>query len=153
MGGERNHTPRTLHLWVAGAASLGLVGSGLGAWAAFGGDDAPRTGPLTASEVRSASHGFLDAWADGDTGAAAQRTDDTADAGAALRDYKEQAHLAPQTVRPGSPAGSRVPFSVRAAFAYDGARAPLAYDSALTVVRRPGDGRAVVHWEPQVLHP
>ncbi|MEB3962330.1 penicillin-binding transpeptidase domain-containing protein, partial [Streptomyces kunmingensis] len=74
-------------------------------------------------------------------------------AGAALRDYKERAHLVARNLRPGTPAGARVPFSVRAEFAYEGARAPLTYGTALTVVRRDGDGKPVVRWEPQVLHP
>ena len=30
---------------------------------------------------------------------------------------------------------------------------PLAYDSTLTVVRRSGDGRASVDWQPSVMHP
>ncbi|MEV1024216.1 penicillin-binding transpeptidase domain-containing protein [Streptomyces sp. NPDC050264] len=149
MSGER----RRRHLWIAGAAALGLAGAGIGAWSAFGGEEAPRTGPLSASEVRSAADGFLGAWADGDTGAAADRTDDARAAGAALRDYKERAHLAARELRPGARAGARVPFSVRAEFAYEGARAPLTYGTALTVVRRAGDGKPVVRWEPRVLHP
>ncbi|MFI7341568.1 penicillin-binding transpeptidase domain-containing protein [Streptomyces sp. NPDC050085] len=153
MDGERS-TPRgRRHLWIAGAASLGLVGAGLGAWAAFGGEQAPRTGPISASEVRSAADDFLHAWADGDVDAAADDTDDAKAAGAALREYQDGAHLAAQDLKPGTPDGTRVPFSVRAEFRYEGARAPLTYDSALTVVRRPGDGEAVVRWQPQVLHP
>ncbi|MEU8893980.1 penicillin-binding transpeptidase domain-containing protein [Streptomyces sp. NPDC048442] len=133
--------------------SLALAGAGLGTWAAFGGEQAPRTGPPTASEVRDAADAFLEAWAGGDTAEAAERTDDAKTAGAALRDYRERAHLAAQDLRAGTPAGARVPFSVKADFVYEGARAPLTYDTALTVVRRPGDGKAVVHWEPRVLHP
>ncbi|MGY0020789.1 penicillin-binding transpeptidase domain-containing protein [Streptomyces sp. cg35] len=149
MGGER----RRRHLWIAGAASLGLVGAGVGAWVAFGGQEAPRTGPLSAAEVRSAATGFLGAWADGDTGAAADRTNDARAAEAALRDYREHARLTARDLVPGTPAGTRVPFSVKAEFSYEGARAPLTYETALTVVRRAGDGKAVVRWEPRVLHP
>ncbi|MGW7417709.1 penicillin-binding transpeptidase domain-containing protein, partial [Streptomyces sp. NPDC054863] len=89
----------------------------------------------------------------GDTTTAAGRTDDAKAAGAALRDFKEHAHLTAQVLRAGAPAAARVPFSVKAEFAYEGARAPLTYDTALTVVRRASDGEAVVHWEPRVLHP
>ncbi|MFI0980781.1 penicillin-binding transpeptidase domain-containing protein [Streptomyces sp. NPDC021093] len=153
MGGERRNTRRRRYVRVAGLASLGLAGAGLGTWAAFGGEQTPRTGPPTASEVRSAADAFLGAWAGGDVAEAAERTDDTETAHAALRDFEERAHLAAQDLRAGTPAGARVPFSVRAQFVYEGARAPLTYDSALTVVRRAGDGRAVVHWEPRVLHP
>ncbi|WP_372349144.1 penicillin-binding transpeptidase domain-containing protein [Streptomyces sp. KL116D] len=152
MGGERHSRRR--NLWITGGAALALAGAGAGAWAVVAaGDETPRTGPLSASEVTRAADGFLDAWADGDTEGAAGRTDDEAAAGRALRDYRERAHLSPKKLSPGAPAGSRVPFAVRAEFAYDGARAPLSYDTALTVVRRPGDGKAVVHWAPSVLHP
>ncbi|WP_394436384.1 penicillin-binding transpeptidase domain-containing protein [Streptomyces sp. SGAir0957] len=150
MSGER----RRRHLWTAGAAALGLAGAGYCAWAVLGGQDtAPRSGPLSAAEVRSAAHGFLDAWAGGDTAAAADRTDDARAAGAALRDYRDGAHLVARDLRPGTAAGARVPFSVESEFAYEGARAPLTYTTALTVVRRAGDGKAVVRWEPRVLHP
>ncbi|MFJ9037073.1 penicillin-binding transpeptidase domain-containing protein [Streptomyces sp. NPDC102406] len=149
MGGERGRR----HRWVAGAVAVGLLGAGAGACAVSDGGGAPRTGPLSASEVRSAADGFLGAWAEGDSGAAASRTDDPRAAGAALRAYKARARLTARQVRPGAPHGARVPFSVRAEFAYEGARAPLSYRGALTVVRRDGDGKAVVRWEPQVLHP
>ncbi|MFJ6700637.1 penicillin-binding transpeptidase domain-containing protein [Streptomyces sp. NPDC091272] len=153
MGGERRNIPRRRNLWVAGVASLGLAGAGIGAWTVFGGQQDPRTGPPTASEVRAAADAFLDAWGRGDATAAAERTDDVTNADAALRDFQERAHLDARDLRAGVPAGARVPYSVRAEFAYRGARAPLAYESALTVVRRAGDGQAVVHWDPRVLHP
>lgn len=123
MGGERHDIRKGRVLWIAGAASLAPVGAGVGAWA------------------------------DGDTDGAADRTDDAKTAGSALRDYRERARLTPKTLTAGTARGPRVPFSVRAEFGYDGARAPLSYDTALTVVRRAGDGHAVVHWAPTVLHP
>ncbi|QNS02459.1 penicillin-binding transpeptidase domain-containing protein [Streptomyces xanthii] len=152
MGGER-HTRRR-KTWLAGAAALALAGAGTAAWAVVTpGEEAPRTGPLSAAEVRSAATGFLDAWADGDAGRAASRTDDEKAAKAALREYLDSARLSPVTIRPGAPRGTRVPYAVRAEFRYDGARAPLTYEDALTVVRRAGDGKAVVRWAPSVLHP
>ncbi|WP_338703169.1 penicillin-binding transpeptidase domain-containing protein [Streptomyces sp. Q6] len=157
MGGEQQDTPSRTSgrrpLWIAGAASLALVGIGAGAWAVFGGRDEPRTGPLSAAEVRSAADGFLDAWTEGDLDGAARRTSDASAAGAALRDYRERAHLSPKRLTPAAARGTRVPVGVRAEFAFDGARAPLAYETALTVVRRAGDGEPVVRWEPSVLHP
>ncbi|MFI5802009.1 penicillin-binding transpeptidase domain-containing protein [Streptomyces sp. NPDC051561] len=153
MGGERHGTRRKRHLWIAGAASLGLATAGVGVWAASGDERAARSGPLTAQEVRSAADAFLAAWAAGDAGEAAVLTDGGAKADAALRDYRERARLAVREFRAGAPAGARVPFSVKAEFAHEGARAPLSYNSALTVVRRADDGEPVVRWEPQVLHP
>ncbi|MER5885899.1 penicillin-binding transpeptidase domain-containing protein [Streptomyces sp. NPDC001941] len=153
MGGGRQGTRRRRPLWITGALSLGLAGAGAGVLAGCGGAGAPRTGPLSAAEVRSATDSFLEAWADGDVEEAADGTDRAGDAGAALRDYQERAHLAARDLRAGTPSGTKVPFTVKADFAYEGASAALAYDSSLTVVRRAGDGEPVVHWTPQVLHP
>ncbi|MFI7387788.1 penicillin-binding transpeptidase domain-containing protein [Streptomyces sp. NPDC049813] len=149
MGGERGRR----RLWSAVALALALAGTGAGLGGCSGGERAPRTGPVSAAEARSAADGFLHAWSAGDLDAAARRTDDAHAAGAALREYRRGAHLAARDLRAGTPAGARVPFSVRAEFAYEGARAPLTYRSELTVVRGAGDGQPVVRWRPQVLHP
>lgn len=152
MSGERHTRRRTT--WLAGAAAVVLAGAGIATWAVVaGGEEAPRTGPLSAAEVRSAATGFLHAWADGDAKAAASRTDDAQAARAALGDYLDRARIAPVGIEPGTARGTRVPYAVRAELRYDGARAPLRYDDALTVVRRPGDGKPVVRWTPSVLHP
>ncbi|CAM5485027.1 penicillin-binding protein [Streptomyces spiroverticillatus] len=153
MGGERRDTGGRRKVWVAGVASLALAGAGIGAWAAFGGDQGPRTGPPTASEVESAAESFLAAWADGDVTVAAEQTDDAKAAEAALRDFTGRARLEARDLRAGQAVGARVPYAVKAEFGHEGARADLTYETALTVVRRAGDGEAVVHWEPRVLHP
>ncbi|MBO1330637.1 penicillin-binding transpeptidase domain-containing protein [Streptomyces sp. VRA16 Mangrove soil] len=152
MGDEGQGTGRKRALWIGGCVAA--VALGAGGWALVApGDPEPRTGPLSAAEVRSATDGFLKAWSDGDTDEAADRTDDATAAAAALRDYRDRAHLTPVHLTAGAPKGARVPLSVRAEFTFKGAHAPVSYDSALTVVRRAGDGRAVVDWRPAVLHP
>ncbi|MFD8568863.1 penicillin-binding transpeptidase domain-containing protein [Streptomyces sp. NPDC059639] len=152
MGDGRQGTGGRRGLWIGGAVAV--VALGAGGWAlTAAGDPAPRTGPLSAAEIRGAADGFLDAWADGDTERAAGRTDDATAAGAALRDYRERGHLTPVRLTAGTPKGPSVPFSVRARFSYEGGRAPVSYDSGLTVVRRAGDGVPVVDWRAAVLHP
>lgn len=56
-------------------------------------------------------------------------------------------------ITPGTPAGTTVPFSVSATVSYEGKRKPLAYESELTVVRGKTTGRALVDWQPSVVHP
>ncbi|MCZ9348132.1 penicillin-binding transpeptidase domain-containing protein, partial [Streptomyces sp. TRM76130] len=46
-----------------------------------------------------------------------------------------------------------VPFSVKATVVYEDIRKTLSYDSALTVVRRDGDGEPRVAFTPAVVHP
>ncbi|MER7717023.1 penicillin-binding transpeptidase domain-containing protein [Streptomyces flaveolus] len=165
-----------------------VVGAGAGAWALYGGaaaEEAGRTtsaaaedkapaGPLTAAEVTTAAQRFLTAWQRGDVAAAAAATDDAEAATALLTGWTKDAHVTDATLTPGTPAGARVPFSVRATVAYGGeaqggtrqsaspqatspqgeaVSKPLAYDSALTVVRRAGDGTPLVDWHAAVVHP
>jgi hypothetical protein len=166
-----------------------VVGAGAGAWALYGGgaaaeetgrttsaaaEDKAPTGPLTAAEVTTAAQRFLTAWQRGDVAAAAAATDDAEAATALLTGWAKDAHVTDATLTPGTPAGAKVPFSVRATVAYggeaqDGTRQsaspqatspqggavskPLAYDSALTVVRRAGDGAPLVDWHAAVVHP
>lgn len=56
-------------------------------------------------------------------------------------------------ITPGTPSGGRVPFSVAATVSYEGKSKPLSYKSELTVVRGDTTGRALVDWQPTVLHP
>lgn len=46
-----------------------------------------------------------------------------------------------------------MPFSVKATVSYDGKSEPLSYKSELIVVRGQTTGRALVDWEPSVVHP
>ncbi|MFB8247627.1 penicillin-binding transpeptidase domain-containing protein [Streptomyces sp. NPDC055952] len=153
---------------VIGAVLAGVVGAaGFGAYALFGGgsaddsgshavsDEKPevKTGPLTRAEVTGAARAFLTAWQSGDAARAAAATDDTAAAKALLTGYTKDARIKDVTLAAGRPTGTRVPFSVKATVSHKGTEKPLAYDGALTVVRRTGDGKPLVDWHAAVLHP
>ncbi|MFF4984668.1 penicillin-binding transpeptidase domain-containing protein [Streptomyces sp. NPDC001046] len=153
---------------VIGAVLAGVVGAaGFGAYALFGGgsaddsgshavsDEKPevKTGPLTRAEVTGAARAFLTAWQSGDAPRAAAATDDTAAARALLTGYTKDARIKDVTLTAGRPTGTRVPFSVKGTVSHKGTEKPLAYDGALTVVRRIGDGKPLVDWHAAVLHP
>ncbi|MFF4752574.1 penicillin-binding transpeptidase domain-containing protein [Streptomyces sp. NPDC002514] len=150
---------------LGGMAAVVVIGAGVGGYALYGGgaaaDDGDRaadhkavkTGPLTATEVRTAATRFLTAWQRGQTPQAAAATDDASTATALLTGYTKDAHLKDVKITPGTAAGAKVPFSVRATVSYQGISKPLAYDSALTVVRAESDGRPLVGWHAAVLHP
>ncbi|WP_234347491.1 penicillin-binding transpeptidase domain-containing protein [Streptomyces specialis] len=111
------------------------------------------TGPPSAEEVAATAGEFLDAWAAGDTAAAAALTDRPDEAEAALGALTADAGFEELTLVAGTPTGEDVPFSVTAAVAHEGEQGELAYDSALTVVRDTESGKAVVAWAPTVIHP
>ncbi|MFJ3337700.1 penicillin-binding transpeptidase domain-containing protein [Streptomyces sp. NPDC086766] len=152
-------------------AVVAVGGAGFGAYALWGGGPAPddgkgtqsaprhhdtvKTGPLTAAEVRTTAERFLTAWQQGRPAGAAAATNDSAAATALLTGYTRDAHLEQVTLTAGTGTGTdgKVPFSVRATVAYKGLTKPLAYDSALTVVRRATDGKPVVDWHASVVHP
>nr|WP_237552694.1 penicillin-binding transpeptidase domain-containing protein [Streptomyces sp. SID5789] len=115
--------------------------------------DEVKSGPLTAAEITSTAQGFLTAWQKGDTAGAAAATDDAAAAKALLTGYAKDARIKDVTLTAGTPAGEKVPFSVKGTVAHGKTTAPLAYDSALTVVRRAGDGEPRVDWHAAVVHP
>ncbi|MEU0739060.1 penicillin-binding transpeptidase domain-containing protein [Streptomyces sp. NPDC006134] len=112
-----------------------------------------KTGPLTAAEVSTAARAFLTAWQQGRVADAAAATDDAKAAEALLTGVVKDARIEDLTLVPGTPAGNKVPFSVKATVAYEDTGKPLAYDSALTVVRRAGDGEPRVDWHASVVHP
>ncbi|MFF5255752.1 penicillin-binding transpeptidase domain-containing protein [Streptomyces leeuwenhoekii] len=112
-----------------------------------------KTGPLTAAEVNRAARAFLTAWQQGRVAEAAAATDDARAAAALLNGYTEEARIGNVTLTPGTPAGAKVPFSVEATVSYEKTEKPFAYDSALTVVRRAGDGEPRVDWHASVVHP
>jgi hypothetical protein len=153
---------------IGSVAAVVVAGAGFGAYAVYGGDtgggDTARTksaaaaekvksGPLTAAEVTSTAQRFLTAWQKGDVAGVAAATDDAEAAQALLAGYTEDAHVKDATFTAGTPAGAKVPFSVKATVAYEKTSEPLAYDSALTVVRRAGDGEPRVDWHASVVHP
>ncbi|MGW8743260.1 penicillin-binding transpeptidase domain-containing protein [Streptomyces sp. NPDC055794] len=162
--GERRRTAPAV---IGGVAAVVVAGAGFGAYAMFGGEsgaeddartksaaaDEVKSGPLTAAEITSTAQGFLTAWQKGDTAGAAAATDDAAAAKALLTGYAKDARIKDVTLTAGTPAGEKVPFSVKGTVAHGKTTAPLAYDSALTVVRRAGDGEPRVDWHAAVVHP
>lgn len=152
---------------IGGVAAVVVAGAGFGAYAMFGGEsgteddartksaaaDEVKSGPLTAAEITSTAQGFLTAWQKGDTAGAAAATDDAEAAAALLAGYAKDARIKDVTLTAGTPAGEKVPFSVKGTVAHGKTTAPLAYDSALTVVRRAGDGEPRVDWHAAVVHP
>ncbi|MFI9648985.1 penicillin-binding transpeptidase domain-containing protein [Streptomyces sp. NPDC052040] len=139
---------------VAGGAGYGAYNVLSGLHGGGGGSAAAvRTGPPSASEVEEASATFLAAWAKGDADEAASYTNDAADAEPLLSAYRGNAHITGVRITAGKRGGTSVPFSVRATVSYAGASKPLSYDSRLTVVRGQTTGRALVDWQPSVVHP
>ncbi|MFK0116385.1 penicillin-binding transpeptidase domain-containing protein [Streptomyces sp. NPDC090994] len=150
---------------IGGVIAAVVAGAGIGAWAlsagADAGDDARttaagknvKTGPLSATEVTTAAERFLTAWQRGEVAEAAAATDATAAAKALLTSYAKDARIEDVTLTPGTRSGAEVPFSVKATVVYEDVRKALAYDSALTVVRRDGDGEPRVAFTPAVVHP
>ncbi|MGW2172581.1 penicillin-binding transpeptidase domain-containing protein [Streptomyces sp. NPDC001705] len=162
--GERRRTAPAV---IGGVAAVVVAGAGFGAYAMFGGEsgteddartksaaaDEVKSGPLTAAEITSTAQEFLTAWQKGDTAGAAAATDDAEAAAALLAGYAKDARIKDVTLTAGTPAGEKVPFSVKGTVAHGKTTAPLAYDSALTVVRRAGDGEPRVDWHAAVVHP
>ncbi|MGQ4399121.1 penicillin-binding transpeptidase domain-containing protein [Streptomyces hayashii] len=154
---------------VVGAMIAVVVGgAGLGVYALYGGaaaDDGSaasanggqvprvRADAPSATEAKALAVRFLTAWQKGDAARAAAVTDDSAAAAALLTGYTKDAHITDVTVTPGTAAGVKIPFSVKATVKYKNVGKPLAYDSALTVVRNPKNGKAQVDWHASVVHP
>ncbi len=128
-----------------------LNGGGPGAG---GSGPAPvRTGPPSGSEVKETSAAFFAAWSKGQPSAAAALTNNAQKAEALLTSYDGAAHITGVKITPGAAGGATVPFTVRATVSYEGKSRPLAYESSLTVVRGVTTGKALVDWQPSVVHP
>ncbi|MFD5075846.1 penicillin-binding transpeptidase domain-containing protein [Streptomyces sp. NPDC058371] len=152
---------------IGGLIAVVVGGGAVGAYSLYGGGGAAaedrttatadhkavKTGPVSATEVRTAARTFLAAWQGGQVAKAAAATDDSAAATAALTGYRKDAHITGVTLTSGTRAGATVPFSVKATVTYKGKSKPLAYNSKLTIVRRAEDGVALVGWKPSVVHP
>jgi len=114
---------------------------------------AVKSGPPSDSEVKDTSAAFFAAWEKGQAATAAGLTNNAAKAGPLLTSYGQAAHITGVKITPGERAGDSVPFAVKATVTYDGKSKPLAYRSRLTVVRGVTTGKALVDWQPSVVHP
>ncbi|MFJ4472750.1 penicillin-binding transpeptidase domain-containing protein [Streptomyces sp. NPDC089424] len=112
-----------------------------------------RSGPPSGAEVKETSRAFFAAWESGQGARAASLTNFEEAAEPVLTSFGQDAGLTDVKITPGATRGRTVPFSVRATVSYGGKSKPLAYRSTLTVVRGESTGRALVDWEPSVVHP
>ncbi|MFE4049109.1 penicillin-binding transpeptidase domain-containing protein [Streptomyces sp. YIM B13518] len=112
-----------------------------------------KTGPPDKAEVEETTRSFLAAWEKGEASRAASYTNNAQEAGALLTAYGDEARVGDVEITPGTAAGATVPFTVEATVSYDGKSKALSYKSELTVVRGKTTGRALVDWEPSVVHP
>ncbi|MFE9218553.1 penicillin-binding transpeptidase domain-containing protein [Streptomyces lavendulae] len=136
---------------VGDAGSGGGDAKGSMSGSAPGGQKA--SGPVTEKETAETARAFLAAWAAGDDGTAAGLTNNTQAAQSAVADYRKAAYVSKAVITPGTPEGTTVPFKVEAEVTYQGTTKPLVYDSRLTVVRGESTGKALVDWQPSVIHP
>ncbi|MEU5339934.1 penicillin-binding transpeptidase domain-containing protein [Streptomyces sp. NPDC020766] len=167
--GNRRRAPergRTKPAVIGGMIAVVVGGAGFGVYALYGGgaaaDDSSaasdtkpvKSGPLSATEVKSTATAFLTAWQGGDVTTAAAATNDTAAARTLLTGYGKEAYIKDVTLTAKKRSGDAVPFSVKGTVAYKGGLTkPLAYESELTVVRRVKDGKPLVDWHSAVVHP
>ncbi|EKX61527.1 penicillin-binding transpeptidase domain-containing protein [Streptomyces ipomoeae] len=151
---------------LGGVAVMALGGGAFAVYTVFGGGAAAedgsassadgkavKTGPLSATEVRTAATTFLTAWQKGSVAKAAAATDDATAAKTALTGFTKDAHIKDVTLTPGKRTGDKFAFSVKGTVSYKGTSKPLTYKSSLTVVRAEKDGEPVVGWQPSVVHP
>ncbi|TRO62582.1 penicillin-binding transpeptidase domain-containing protein [Streptomyces sp. IB201691-2A2] len=148
---------------VGGVFAVMVGGAGYGAYnivSAVSGDSGSagttaekKTGPPSGDEVEETSKKFFAAWEQGEAATAAAETNNAQAARPLLVAYGGQAHITKVKVTPGTPTGTTVPYSVSATVSYEGKSKPLAYKSELTVVRGKTTGKALVDWQPSVVHP
>ncbi|MFJ5777839.1 penicillin-binding transpeptidase domain-containing protein [Streptomyces sp. NPDC093094] len=117
------------------------------------GTTSEKSGPPDKDEVADTTEAFFEAWEQGRGARAASFTNNASAAEPVLTSFGGSGHLTDVTITPGTAQGTTVPFSVRATVSYAGTTKPLTYDSELTVVRGITTGRALVDWEPTVVHP
>jgi hypothetical protein len=147
---------------VGGVFAVMVGGAGYGAYnivSAVTGDsgstqtEAAKTGPPSGDEVEETSKKFFAAWEKGQAATAAALTNNATVARPLFVAYAGQAHLTKVKITPGTPTGTTVPFSVSATVSYEDKSKPLSYKSELTVVRGKTTGKALVDWQPSVVHP
>ena len=146
---------------ISGVFAVMVGGAGYGAYnvvSALNGDGGSggtsvKTGPPSKDEVKETSAKFFAAWSKGDGARAATYTNDAVSAEPLLTSFGGTAHIRDVRITPGAASGATVPYTVRATVSYDGKSKPLSYSSRLTVVRGKTTGRALVDWQPTVVHP
>lgn len=146
---------------ISGVFAVMVGGAGYGAYnvvSALNGDGGSggtsvKTGPPSKDEVKETSAKFFAAWSKGDGARAATYTNDAVSAEPLLTSFGGTAHIKDVRITPGAASGATVPYTVRATVSYDGKSKPLSYSSRLTVVRGKTTGRALVDWQPTVVHP
>ncbi|MEU1707912.1 penicillin-binding transpeptidase domain-containing protein [Streptomyces sp. NPDC005706] len=147
---------------IGGVCAVMLGGAGYGAYnilsalngdGGTGGAAAVRTGPPSRDEVKDTTGRFFAAWQKGDAAAAASYTNFPESARDLLTAYRSDAHLTKVHITPGAATGTTVPFTVRTTVSYGGKSRQLSYESTLTVVRGETSHRALVDWQPSVVHP
>jgi hypothetical protein len=121
--------------------------------AGVGGAAPKKTGPPSSSEVEETTKKFFAAWEKGQSVTAASFTNNDAAADPVLESYSGAGHITQVKITPGTATGATVPFTVQATVSYKGISKPLSYKSELTVVRGKTTGRALVDWQPAVVHP
>lgn len=136
-----------------GAYEVLLDGDGTGATGTVSESSEVKTGPPDKEEIEETSKGFLEAWASGDATAAALLTNNETAAEPLLAGYADEVHVTKAVITPGAAVGAKVPYMVKATVSYEGKTKPWSYSSELTVVRGLTTGKALVDWQPTVIHP
>ncbi|WP_367322544.1 penicillin-binding transpeptidase domain-containing protein [Streptomyces sp. HUAS ZL42] len=130
-----------------------LNGDGGSGGGSGGAAAAKKTGPPSSSEVKKATADFFAAWEKANAATAASYTNNAQKAEPLLTAYSQAAHITGVKITPGTATGATMPFTVKATVSYEGKSKPLAYKSRLTVVRGVTTGRALVDWQPAIVHP
>ncbi|MFH9014897.1 penicillin-binding transpeptidase domain-containing protein [Streptomyces sp. NPDC017943] len=147
---------------IGGVFAVMVGGAGYGAYNILGALDGDgiggvaaekKSGPPDEDEVEETTDAFFSAWEKGESVRAASYTNNDADAGRVLSAFADDAHITAVRVTPGPAKGTTVPYTVKAKVSYGGKSAPLTYRSELKVVRGVTTGRALVDWQPSVVHP
>ncbi|MDF3145958.1 MULTISPECIES: penicillin-binding transpeptidase domain-containing protein [unclassified Streptomyces] len=136
-----------------GAYNVMSALNGGGATGQGGGPAPVRSGPPSGDEVKETTAKFFAAWEKGQAARAASYTNNDAAAETVLTSYGKAAHITGVKITPGAAKGATVPYTVKAKVSYSGKSEPLSYKSQLTVVRGLTTGRALVDWQPTVIHP
>ncbi|MFH8660810.1 penicillin-binding transpeptidase domain-containing protein [Streptomyces afghaniensis] len=149
---------------IGGVFAVMVGGAGYGAYnivSALNGDGGgtsgvateKKSGPPGKDEVKETTAKFFAAWEKGEAATAASYTNNDAAAEQLLTAFGDDAHITDVKITPGTAAGTTVPYTVKAKVSYGGKSKPLDYSSKLTVVRGITSGRALVDWQPSVVHP